>query len=438
LLNEGVKSGHTTATENANLQALLAQQSALDKQQADLVAHQNDIESNLQQALAQQLNVVPALPSKSPSSPKTLRNVGLGLLVLALVGVLASYIVALRRRRFAGRHEPENLYQAPLLGDVPRLQAENITSALPVVTNPISAAAESFRFLAASLGTVQPAHEHLPVIVTSATSGSGKTTMSANVATALAARGWRVLAVDADFIRRGLSTLLLETDGMQGPGLSEVLSGEVNVETAARPATIEQGTLSGELSVLTPGASGDLLPSLVASSGSEEFRTKICMPYDAVIVDGPPLAGVAFAADLASLVGNIIVVVNHDDLVGPQMDFVDQLHATSGQIIGYIYNRAPLRKGLASYYQYQYQSAGGPGHAAQSPNQARRPAPAIPASVSTAARVADPTASDVATSEDEEVARWAVTPSAIAEPANPRTAGGSDRTESSRDVRAPG
>ncbi len=69
LLSEGDKSAHTSSS-NANLQALLAQESALEKQQADLVAHQNDIESNLEQALAQPLSVIPAVKPTSPSSPK--------------------------------------------------------------------------------------------------------------------------------------------------------------------------------------------------------------------------------------------------------------------------------------------------------------------------------------------------------------------------------
>ena len=169
LIASGAKGARTTVSQNGNLQSLLAQQSALDKQQADVIAHQNTIETNLQQALAQSLNTVPATVSKSPSSPKTVRNVGLGVLVMALLGILVAYIVALRRRRFSNRHDPSGLYQAPLLGDVPRLQLERISSALPVSTNPISAAAESFRFLAASLGTAIPLHDHLPVILTSAT-----------------------------------------------------------------------------------------------------------------------------------------------------------------------------------------------------------------------------------------------------------------------------
>ena len=125
--------------------------------------------------------------------------------------------------------------------------------------------------------------------------------------------------------------------------------------------------------MLRSGTTGYLLPGIVATTDPEEFRRKICRRYDAVVVDGPPLAGAAFAADLASLVGNIIVVVNHDDLVGPQLDFIDQLHATSGHVIGYIYNRAPLRKELASYYKYQVPTVADPRPSTESVWSARTP-----------------------------------------------------------------
>jgi Mrp family chromosome partitioning ATPase len=192
--------------------------------------------------------------------------------------------------------------------------------------------------------------------------------MSANIATALAERGWDVLAIDGDFIHRDLTAVLLESDRVADPGLSEVLMGQVSLEQAAQLVPVAHGARLGSLCVLAPGASGHLLPGLAASYDPGEFQAKICQPYDAVIIDGPPLAGVAYAADLASLVGNIIIVVNHDDLVGPQLDFIDQLQATSGHIIGYIYNRAPLRKDFASYYRDQYDSYGRPAQAA-APNE---------------------------------------------------------------------
>ncbi len=187
----------------------------------------------------------------------------------------------------------------------------------------------------------------------------------------------------------GLTTLLLKGDE-DGPGLCDVLAEDITVERAARPVTLDPA-LGDRLSILTPGVAAHLLPAIIAARTAGEFKALVCAPYDAVIVDGPPLAGVAFAADLASVVGSIIVVVNHEDLVGPQLEFVDHLRATSGHIIGYIYNRAPLRKEMAAYYRYQTKTPSG-----GRPATDRQRAVAIRSAQTTAELIERPAASDAA------------------------------------------
>lgn len=348
LADQGIKVVPAPPPQDAQLQALVAQQSNLDKRQSDLLSRRDQIQTNEQQALAEPIGSVPAVAPTSPSTPKTLRNVALGGLVMAVAGLIASYVIALRRRRFGGRHDPEGLLEAPLLGDVPVFQAERITAALPYLSHPTSTAAEAFRFVASSLRAVRSGEGSFSMAVTSARVGAGKTTMAANIALALADGGGRVLAVDADFVRWGLTTQLLGRGESDGNGLAEVLLGRSQLSDAAIPV---EGVGGGQLWLLTPGVLGTRLPNLVTNR-ADAFFQETKDSYDFIVVDSLPLLQAAYARSVLDSVTYSVAVVNHQDMVRPLIEFVRLLGQSRSRVLGYIYNRAPSREDMGAYYRY--------------------------------------------------------------------------------------
>ena len=72
------------------------------------------------------------------------------------------------------------------------------------------------------------------VMVASAVSGEGKTSVSARLALSCARAGRRTVLVDSDLARPSLHGLLGVSPA---PGLAEVLRGTVDVEAAIRPLT---------------------------------------------------------------------------------------------------------------------------------------------------------------------------------------------------------
>jgi hypothetical protein len=137
-----------------------------------------------------------------------LRRAGaVGLVIGLLIAAAATHMMALRSRTFTNPRQPENVLGTHLLASVPSFRQEHERGALPVSTDPSSAAAESFHFVAGSLRSA-PMGRGAVYAVVSGQTGDGKTVVAANSALAAARSGSRVLAIDADFGNQQLTTLL--------------------------------------------------------------------------------------------------------------------------------------------------------------------------------------------------------------------------------------
>ena len=118
--------------------------------------------------------------------------------------------------------------------------------------------------------------------------GVGKTTTAVNVAACIAAAGYQTLVVDVD--PQGNATVGLGVARDGGPGMYEVLRGEVEARDAVRPTGIEH------LSILvsTPDLAGATM-ELPREPGSETRLREALAPlrdaYAFILLDCPPSLG---------------------------------------------------------------------------------------------------------------------------------------------------
>jgi len=142
------------------------------------------------------------------------------------------------------------------------------------------------------------------IIITSAMAGEGKSFTSLNLAISIAQeQDLAVLLVDADVVKPRISHVL----GIaEMPGLLDYLDGE---QTA--PEALVVRTDIGGLSVLPAGAPRANSTELLAGSRMEylvqELATKD--PQRVVIFDTPPLLQTSEAKVLASLAGQVVLVI---------------------------------------------------------------------------------------------------------------------------------
>jgi receptor protein-tyrosine kinase len=291
------------------------------------------------------------------SPAETAQPSGSTLLIVAgfLFGLIAGSSLAVflssRRRRFASRNEPELVLGARLLADVPNFKNERIDSKLPVADAPLSASAEAFRFVSASISLQQtwPAshdgNKNFGSLVSvSAGLSEGKTVVTANTALAAAREGHKVLVVDADFGNQQLTELLL---GTATPilGMTDVTTGTVSLKNAV--VEVPQDG-SGSVQLLSRGTVSVQAPDFFAAHGTIKLFESLAAIYDLVIVDAPPLLRVAYATTLARLANRAMVVIAHGEDVHAAEELRDQMELVGIPAIGYVYNFAPLRSEMTA------------------------------------------------------------------------------------------
>ena len=156
------------------------------------------------------------------------------------------------------------------------------------------------------------------VLVTSARSGSGKTTVAAHLAAAAAAGGHaRVLLIEADLRRPGLAALL----GLPGVnGLSQLLQSKDPLGPEVRDYVFEipmgggpngfGPNVRGELSfdALPAGPPTDEPSELLDSSRMRDLLLAAQARYELVVIDGPPPTLVSDAIPLMKQVDGVLVV----------------------------------------------------------------------------------------------------------------------------------
>ncbi len=182
------------------------------------------------------------------------------------------------------------------------------------------------------------------VVVTSAESGVGKTTVSVMLARSLARCGKRVLLVDADLRRPAIAKHL--GIGM-GPGLSDILMNRYSLED------VVVTTDSVYMDVIPAGDShsGDypeLLTNGTLAASLIEWRRK----YDMVILDTPPVLPVADTRIISKWVDGTVLVVREGFCQREAVrDAMQSLSSCGAKVLGMVYIGVDKRSYKSAYYE---------------------------------------------------------------------------------------
>lgn len=285
-------------------------------------------------------------PPLSPSSPSLPRNLAIGLLV-GLAAAIAS--VFLRDQLDDVIHVPEDVEEKlglTLLGVVPSTEDDD---PLVELANPKSPIAEAYNSLRGAL--LYSTRAGLPriIAVTSAQAHEGKTTTSHAIAGGFGRLGMRVLLVDAD-LRRPAAHV---GAGLQNArGLTDLLTSNDSVASAV--TRYDEGAFDLLPSGPPPPSPAELLSSPRMAALLEEASAQ----YDLVVIDSPPVLGLADAPMLAALADGTIFVIEADRGRGGQARAaLRRLRAHGPALIGAVLAKFDPDKGgnrYSSYYGYDY------------------------------------------------------------------------------------
>lgn len=293
-----------------------------------------------------------ALPS-TPTSPNVRLALALGLLVGFALGVAYAVVRSVLDRRVRSKAQIE-AFQVPVIGVVPHLESLRLSSLLleasaggdPRTAGDLRILDESIRKLRTSLRYMNIDNPPRIIVVTSALPAEGKSTITANLAIALASAGENVLLIDGDLRRPRVASIF----GVPGDvGLTDILVQNVQLEDAA----VSWGT-TGRLAILP---AGDVPPNpseILGSATMSKLITRIA-EHAMIIVDAPPLLPVTDAAVLAARpdAGVLFVARAGRTTVETLEESFDSLRIANIQILGAVLNDAPVRGADASQYSKQ-------------------------------------------------------------------------------------
>lgn len=288
----------------------------------------------------------------APISPNIPRNTVLGLIVGVLLGLGYAVLRSTLDRRIHRAEDVEARFTAPVVASIPAapvLKHDRGARATIAVDGSGSlegfgGAAESFRKLRTNLVYMDVDNPPRVLVVTSPKPGDGKSTVAANIASALASAGQPVILIDADLRRPTVA----DSFGIDNAaGLTTVLSGQLSAEDVLQT--------SAEHPQLQLMGSGPIPPNPSELLGSQAMRTLVRkLGTDAyVVLDAPPLLPVTDAAILATAADGAFVVISSGRTLDTELgQCLSSLEAVSARALGVIINRVPTRRGMAGYYGY--------------------------------------------------------------------------------------
>jgi polysaccharide biosynthesis transport protein len=285
-----------------------------------------------------------------PSKPQPMRNLAMAGITGLGLGAMLAFLLETLDQAIRKPADVEGKLGLPVLGSVPLLEkGVQPLEALSDLRSPFSEAYHSIRSnLAFSTNDGAPR----VLALTSARPEEGKSTTSFALAQGFARVGMRVLLVDLD-LRNPSQHKTLGADNRVGA--SSLLTGAVRLQGAVQPTDWPNLFLipSGPL----PPSPAELLigPRLVA------FVKEATEHFDIVILDGPPVMGLADAPLIASVATGAVLTIEAGRTSRAQARAaIKRLRLGNARLFGVVLTKFDSRKTSYGYgynyaYEYDYQ-----------------------------------------------------------------------------------
>ncbi|MEI6427973.1 MAG: polysaccharide biosynthesis tyrosine autokinase [Pseudanabaena sp. ELA607] len=293
----------------------------------------------------------PLVPS-APFSPNISRNLSTGAIIGLALGVLLALLLERLDQRIREVEEVRDLSDLPLLGAVPRTDLPSLKAAQGrSMSLPSSSQFYAFKEAISSLGLnlrYLGSDQSVRVLAfTSAVPAEGKSTITFNLAILLAELGHSVLLVDADMRKPTLHRLAGTSNSY---GLSTAIATMRPWQELIRP--LDE---ADKLHFLAAGPSAPNPIVLLESQKMDDLLKQWRTAYDYVLIDTPPVVGIADAQCLASKVDSIILVAAIERSTRSAIvRSLDVLQNARGKVAGLLINM--INQGDSSYYYSYYTS----------------------------------------------------------------------------------
>jgi capsular exopolysaccharide synthesis family protein len=286
-----------------------------------------------------------ATPPKSPVSPDKIRSGILGLILGLVLGAATVFIIEYFRDRMSSPAEVERFVGSSVLALVPEIKSPRKHPLLLSDDEASMPLTEALRTLRTNLQFLAKRDDVRAIVVTSPALGDGKTVVSSNLAIAMTQVGNRVVLIDGDLRRPRLHGAF----GVPiAPGLSSILVGESTLESAVAKSTVPN------LRLIPSGPIPAQPTELLGSSEMADVVQRCREASDFVIIDSPPVIGLADPSVLASYADGVLLVINQEAGRRALTQARTQLERVGARILGIVVNKVQATRRGYYYYDYYY------------------------------------------------------------------------------------
>ena len=280
---------------------------------------------------------VPGAPYKPNPLFNLLAGLGLGL----LAGIALAFALELLHDVIKTRDDVRSRLGLPCLGVVPR--REGTGSIVDDLDDGHSSVAEAYSAILASLRFSTEHGAPKTLLVTSTGPAEGKSSSAFAIAQNYARRGESILLIDADLRRP-----VFKTSGTQR-GLTKLLTNDDDLRGHVHETQYDK------LWLLPCGPTPPNPADLLSTPRFQSILREAATQFDRVIIDGPPLLGLADAALLATAAENVVMVVESGRTkTKAAREALERLRVAGGHILGVVLTKSREEASGYGYRSYRY------------------------------------------------------------------------------------
>lgn len=247
-----------------------------------------------------------ALADAIPVSPKGKMIYLVALILGIALPVAVIYIIELFKYKIEGRADVEKITSLPIIGDIPLSEDKPSKGAIVVHENQNDLMAETFRNIRTNVLYMMK-HDEKVILLTSTTTGEGKTFTASNLAASLALLGKKIVIVGLDIRKPGLNKAFLLSHKEQG--ISQFLADPEHTDLMS---LVQVSTINPHLYILPGGPIPPNPTELVARDSLPQAIGILKEHFDYVILDTAPI-GMVTDTQLIARVAHVSIYVCRAD-----------------------------------------------------------------------------------------------------------------------------
>ena len=280
-----------------------------------------------------------------PYKPNLMFNLLVGFALGLLGGLGAAVVLEIINDTIKTREDVRSKLGLACLGAIPKRRGKG--SLVEDLDDPTSPVSEAYSAVLAALRFSTPTGAPKTLLVSSTRASEGKSSSALALAQNQARRGATVLLIDGDLRRPAFKS------DSKKEGLTALLTNEESIAGHIKPTQHEN------LWLLPCGSVPPNPADLLSTPRIKQIVAEASRQFDMVIVDGPPVLGLADASFLASACTNAMIVIESGKTrTRAAREAVERIESAGAHIVGVTLTMSAAEASHYGYRLYQYATIG--------------------------------------------------------------------------------